>query len=162
MDAGERNTKERKTIRQRLSLYNSIVKENDEIYRMAARRVELPDAAFWILYILRESEIPLTQSEICSSIYMPKQTVNSALKKLETEGYIEQKAGDDRRRKLLSFTEKGEMLAQKTIDRVLFAEQNAFAQLPEKEQEAFLQLFRKYTDLLRENLRAEALSDFQR
>ena len=75
------------TDKEYLSRLNNLFKENDEIYRNAAKRVGLPDCAFWIFYILREDSIKkegniLTQSEICSTMYLPKQTVNSAMKKL--------------------------------------------------------------------------------
>ena len=50
--------------RKRLNEYNDLFKENDEIYRAAAKRLGLPDCAFWILYTLRES---LSLIHICHS-----------------------------------------------------------------------------------------------
>ena len=57
--------------------YNTIFKENDVIYRRMAAQFGLSDSAFWILYCLRESVTPLTQKQLCESIYMSKQTINS-------------------------------------------------------------------------------------
>ena len=37
----------------RLSEYNNILKENDNLYRGVAKRLGLPECAFWILYTLR-------------------------------------------------------------------------------------------------------------
>lgn len=104
-----------------LAQYNSIFRESDQIYRTAAKSFGLSDCAFWILYSLREASTPLTQSDICNQIYLPKQTVNSALKKLEA-------------------------------DRVLAAEHDAFLGLSAQEQEEFIHLFRKYTDILKQNM----------
>lgn len=144
----------KKNTGKRLSEYNSIIKETDELYRDAARALGLPDCAFWILYVLREDGRILTQSEICDAIYQPKQTVNSALKKLEREGFIKLADGSDRRSKSILFTKKGEALAGGTVDRVIAAEHKALAGLTGEEQEVFIGLFRKYTDLLKENMSA--------
>lgn len=135
-----------------LSQYNSIFKENDEIYRSAAKMLGLPDCAFWILYSLRESKNMLTQSEVCRLIYQPKQTVNSSLKKLESDGYIEFCEKKDRRRKEIKLTAKGLQLAENTADKVISAEKNAFSQLTEEEGELFIKIFRKYTDSLKNNI----------
>jgi len=132
---------------------NSIVKECDEIYRIAAKNLGLSDCAFWILYILRTEGELLTQHEICDEICMPKQTVNSALKKLEQEGCIALLSNDDRRSKRVKLTEKGVSLVRETIDRVVIQENAALAGLSTDEQEAFLQLYRKYTDLLSVNMK---------
>ena len=67
----------------RLREYNDSLKAIDDTYRAAARRFGLPECAFWILYTLRVERAPLTQSEICALQYQPKQTVHSALKRLE-------------------------------------------------------------------------------
>lgn len=53
-----------------------------------ARICGLPDCAFWILYLLRESEVKYTQSGVSENLSLSRQTVNSALKKLQQEGYI--------------------------------------------------------------------------
>lgn len=135
-----------------LSKFNNIIKESDEIYRNAAKLVGLSDCAFWILYALRTDENPLTQKEICYATYQPKQTVNSALKKLEADGYVELFSADDRRSKQVRLTKRGLSLAQRTVDKVILQEQNALSELSPEEQDAFLQLFRKYTDLLNANI----------
>lgn len=137
-----------------LSRYNSILKENDDLYRGVAKAFGMPDCTFWILYALREEKV-LTQSEICSCMYQPKQTVNSALKKLETEGYIALTAKKDRRSKQIELTEKGEKLAAQTVDKIFAVEQSAMSALTKEEREAFLGLFRKYIHLLKEKMLSE-------
>lgn len=136
--------------------YNRLYKENDELYRNAARELGLNDCAFWILYFLwenAEGADGLTQSDICSMIYTPKQTVNSSLKRLEEDGYLRLTEGSDRRSKLVGLTSRGKELAAETVDRVMEAELRAMGKLTEEEQTAFLGLFRKYTDLLKGEIR---------
>ena len=75
-----------KTLDARLKQYNDITKENDELYREAAKKFGLSVCEFWILYFLRVEYAKPMQSEICSSFYLPKQSIHSALKKLEADG----------------------------------------------------------------------------
>ncbi len=138
--------------RAKLSLYNCMIRENDELYRSAVKAVGLSDCAFWILYHLRDVGQPVTQRDICAAIYAPKQTVNSALKRLEQEGFLALTAGSDRRSKLVCLTDRGNTLAARTIDRVFAAELEAMDALSDREQEEFLALFRKLTDLLQAKL----------
>lgn len=148
------NTMKNRNIDKRLFEFNSIIKENDDLYRGVAKALGLSDCAFWILYALREDNAVLTQSEICYALYQPKQTVNSALKKLESDGYIELLYINDRRSKQIHLTEKGIELAERTVDKVIAVEHNALSCLSDTEQEAFISLFRKYTDLLRDKMQA--------
>lgn len=131
--------------------YNTIFKENDEIYRCAAKELGLSDCALWILYAVRAEE-NVTQKDICGTIYYPKQTVNSALKKLEGEGYIVLSEMTDRRSKQISLTPNGVKLAEKTADKVIAAELAALSGLNDNERETFIELFRKYTKLLKNNM----------
>lgn len=136
--------------------YNTIFKENDELYRRIASQFGLSDSAFWILYTLRESDIPITQKQLCESIYLSKQTINSALKSMERSGLITLAAGKDRRRKFLTLTEAGQELAAQTIDRVMEQEQLAIASMGEEPMKQFLSLFRNYTDALKQQFQTIA------
>ena len=71
-----------------LRTYNRLFKENDELYHEIARCFGLSDCALWILYTIREEEQALTQSDICESLFLPRQTIHSAIKKLEEEGML--------------------------------------------------------------------------
>lgn len=135
-----------------LGEYNSIVKETEKIYRDFARALGLSESAFWILYTLREEGDGITQREMVHTNYLPAQTINSALKKLEAQGYVELKSQDDKRKKQVFLTKAGEELSRQTADRVMSMEANAAASLTKEEQAVFLAVFRKYTDGLKENL----------
>lgn len=142
-------TKEREC----LTKYNGLFKENDEIYRKAAKKLGLSDGVFWILYSLRDAGGDVTLSVLCGELYMPKQTVHSALKKMEQEGYICFSDGRDRRSRYIRLTEKGSALAADTVDRVIEAETAAFSGLSGEEREAFISVFHKYTGLLRHTMK---------
>lgn len=142
----------RQLMSKRLVEYNSMIMEHENLYRQIARRFGLSECAFWILYSLREANAPLTQSALCYALSQPKQTINSALKKMEEYGYIELIFGEDRRKKQIHLTEKGEVLARETVDKVIILENRTFDTFTDEEQKLFLRLFHKYTDNLKENL----------
>lgn len=66
-----------------IAAYNSLWKEQNEIYSAAARSFGLSDSAMWILYFLRLNNGTCQQKELASSLSQPKQTTNSAVKQLE-------------------------------------------------------------------------------
>ncbi len=136
-------------VKEALSEYNRIEKENDKLYWSIARALGLSDTAFGILYYIRNSELELTQSDVCTLLLAPKQTVNSALMKLSGEGLIELSFGKNRRSKTLRLTEKGEALVSETVDLVIGAELRAMKGLEPEERKTLLRLFRKLTDLTR-------------
>lgn len=143
---------EKNNTRKMLWEYNTIFKENDEVYRCAAKTLGISDCSLWILYTLRTEQEAITQKEICEAFYYPKQTVNSALKKLENEGYIALTEMKDRRSKKITLTESGKKLAARTADKLIEAELAAMSELTDEEQKRFIELFRKYTGLLKKNM----------
>ncbi|MCI8589336.1 MAG: winged helix DNA-binding protein [Clostridiales bacterium] len=136
----------------RLLAYNSLLKEMDDIYRHIAKSFGISSCALWILYTLRVEPTPPTQSEIGRILYEPKQTVNSALKKMETDGLIEFFHGNNRKNKQIRLTEEGKALAKKSADKVIKAEYTALARLSDHEQENLIHLFQRYIHHLQENM----------
>ena len=131
--------------------YNGIQKESDQLYRRLARHFGLSDSACWTLYVLREENRPLTQTELCSTLYLSKQTINSALKCLESQGIIRLDCAEgDHRSKLISLTEEGLDFVRECIDPIFQMENRAFLRLSEEERTAILALEQKYLDLLHE------------
>lgn len=135
-----------------LAEYNRIMKENEDFYRDVAKELGLSESVFWILYTLRTGYATV-QKEICACMHQPKQTINSALKKMETDGYIEMTCGNDRRSREVLLTKKGISLCEKTVDLIIEIECAALDSLSEREQELFLSLFRKFTGLLKHGKR---------
>lgn len=132
-----------------LTEYNNILAMLDDIYNRFERCFDLPGCTLWVLYALRGSREPCTQAEICEGLFMPKQSINCAIKRLLEDGDIVLKTGRDRRRKLIVLTEKGEKLAERTVDLMVAEEEKAFLMMTERERTEFLRLFRKYSELLR-------------
>ena len=131
-----------------LSEYNHVYKENTAIYRDLSVRMGMTESTFWILYTLRVEESPVTQSDMCAILGYPKQTVNSALKKLEQEGLLTLSGGRGRGGRPIYLTDAGVKLAEKTVDFVIEGEQKALLDLSGEEQTQLLTLMRRYNDAL--------------
>ena len=129
-----------------LSEYNHVYKENTAIYRDLSIRLGLNESTFWILYTLRIEEPPVTQSDMCAILAYPKQTVNSALKKLEQEGLLT--LFGERGGKPICLTEAGVKLAEQTVDLVIESEQKALLDFSVEEQAQLLTLTRRYNEAL--------------
>ena len=132
--------------------YNRETKRLDDLYRCAAKQCGISECAFWILYTLRAEERQFTQAEICEFLIEPKQTVNSALKKLEAEGYLILSAGADQRSKRVCLTEKGERFVKAHVDRVPEAEAAALGAMTAAERDALIRLTGRYRALFAQKL----------
>ena len=127
-----------------------IYNENTLLYLRLARACGLPDCAFWLLYTLRSEEAPLTQTQLSEQLSLPKQTVNSALKKLVEEGVLRLEAADGNlKNKRVCLTEAGEAFLRRTVDRVFGVESAAAARLTEEERSALVALSQKLLDAFR-------------
>ena len=136
------------TSKEVLAIFNATINGSEEIYRAVAKSFGLSDCAFWILYFIRQSEEKVTQKDICSFIYQPKQTVHSALKKMVEDGLIEVGDYNGKRHKYVTLTEKGEAFSKKTVDLVLAEEIAIFEDMDVSEREIAMKLLAKYSDSL--------------
>ncbi len=129
---------------------NRITNELDNLYHQAALKLNLSDSAMFVLYAIYENDGKYPLNQICSS-GICKQTINSALRKLEEEEilYLEQYNGKS---KLVLFTEKGREFAKRTIARLFAAEENAYDDWEQEEIETYIRLNRKYLEKFKEQV----------
>ena len=132
-----------KALSTRLFALNEAWKENANIYRQMAKQMNLTDMAMWALYTLRVEPGEMTQSRMSEFLHEPKQTINSALKKMEADGLITLQSGSNRRTKTIHLTAAGEALARETADRVAETEQQALSQFSEEEANQLFSLMRR-------------------
>lgn len=138
-----------KLNRQYIMAYNQLLKECDTIYHNAAAKAGLSDCAFWILYSLYDTDRTITQSDIGDNVSMPRQTVNSALKKLEKDGYLTLQRIEGKMGKSIHLTQLGEEFVRTHIVPVTMAEERACALFSDAEKKAFLTTFRSLVDRLK-------------
>ncbi len=139
-----------------LRAYNELIKENDEIYRNLSKLYGMGTCAFWILYLLWENDGMYPQCELCHILSQPKQTINSALKKMENDGLLSLCDGKNHRQKNVVLTKQGVERAKNSVAKVIRCEEQAFHCLTEEERSQFLYLFRLYGSHLKKQM--ESLS----
>lgn len=136
-----------------ITLYNKLIKEMDDLYRVYAKNCNLSETAFWILYCIRGREEAFTQREICEYWFYTPQTVNSALKNMTEEGLLTLRAEEgNRKNKRIYLTEKGKETAERIVVPLMDAERRPLAALGEQEEEVFLQTMKKHTELFKEEI----------
>lgn len=132
-----------------LKEYNRIYKEVNDIYHEVAAKFGLSNSAFEILYTICEMGDGCLQRDVCEATFLPKQTVNSSIRKLEQTGYVTLSDGKGRS-KHIHLTESGHTLLKETIFPIVKAENDAFTELSQEECALLLKLHGKYTAALKE------------
>ena len=130
--------------------YYQIWLETNELYSQWAEQHGITINTLLVLYMVRNTE-RCTQTDLCRMLMLPKQTVNSILKNLESRGYVSQQTDSaDRRNKIIIFSPEGRDYAEHVLAELYEAESEAFnAMSPEEvnglisHSGAYLRHFRK-------------------
>lgn len=140
-------------MNEELTKWNRLIKRQDEIYHQCAKRAKLPDAQFWVLYVLCAAKHPLCQNTFCENWCYSKQTIHTAVTGLEKAGLIHLTfAEGSRKKKDLHLTEKGEEFCDQHIRSVLNTECKILNQFPANDREAFFQFFKEMLNGIEEEL----------
>ena len=136
---------------EKLQRINCLVSETDGLYHQASLKIGLSDSASRILYALYMGGGSSLLSDIYKDAGISKQTVNSALRKLEEEDVIrlEQHHG---KAKMVYLTEYGKEKANATVSRLVDAEMGAFASWSEEEIDTYIYFTNKYVETFREQV----------
>lgn len=132
----------------KLTTFNHIFKEYNNLYRDAAARLGLSNSEFDILYAICELGDGCRQKDICQTTCIPKQTIHSAIRGLEKNGYLRVSSGKGRTM-LIYLTETGEKLIRRTMFPMVEIENEAFPKLTEKEYKAIWNFHTAYLHALR-------------
>lgn len=127
-------------ISKEMKRFNHLLGELDAVYHEMALKLGLSDSVMRILYTIYnngKADCPL--QDICRSCGLPKQTVNSALRKLEGEGILYLKPAGPKN-KNVRLTEEGLLLAEQTAGRILHAEDDILSSWPKEDVEKYLAL----------------------
>ena len=126
---------------------NYLTSEMDSIYHQASLRLGISDSVSIILYTIQDKGESCLLSDVYKSSGVSRQTVNSAIRRLEADGvlYLEPYAG---RAKKIVLTDKGRDYIRQTVARLLEAEIRAFDGWSEDEIKTHIGLMEKYTESL--------------
>ena len=133
-----------------LRRFNYLMGEIDAAYHEAALNLGLSDSAMRILYVLCGcGSFRCSLRGVCLCSGLSKQTVNSALRKLEGEGlaFLEPigTKGKD-----VCLTDAGQALAEGTVARLIAVEDAILGSWPAEDVEKYLSLAEQYLTAFRE------------
>ena len=147
----EKHEEEQPYMSDKLFAFNHIYKEYNIIYHDAAMRLGLSNSEFDTLYAICELGDGCKQSDICRTTFIPKQTVNSAIRSLQKKEYLTLASGKGRSMHIY-LTEQGLQLVRRTIFPMVEIENEAFPKLTEKEYKTILHFHAQYLAALREGI----------
>lgn len=128
---------------------NYLLGEIDAAYHEMSLKLGMSDSAMKILYAICDEGDRCPLHEICRRTGVSKQTINSALRRLEADGivYLDPTGA---RNKMVCLTEKGMNLARHTAIPMLEAENEVFAAWPREDVEQYLELTERFLVAFRE------------
>lgn len=124
-----------------------------ELYHNYATAYGLSDTAFWLIYIIWFVGENCTQSEVCDMWFYKRQSINSALKRLEAQGYLTlESVHGNRKSKHIVLTSTGRELADRVVVPLVSAEIDVLEAFSNQERSTFVELTQRRVSLLRKNI----------
>jgi len=112
----------------------------DSFYDEFAKKSNVSSALLWVLYALNDGK-PHTQIEISNDWELPKTTVNTVIKDIQKEGYVELVPIKGKRREMsIVLTESGKKFADNVLSDLYKKEAEAYKLLTSEEQEIIIVL----------------------
>ena len=133
---------------------NMVMEGTDALYHEAARRLGVSDAEMSILYMLYENGDGFSQKKLYQQTGISKTTINSSVKKMESEGYIKLiKSSNDARNTEIFTTPKGKELLDRTAAKIVRIENDIYDSWTKEEIQMVIALNRKYMEDFAERIK---------
>ncbi len=133
--------------------YTHLAGEINALYHEAATKLGVSDSVQNILYVICEHGTQCPQSEISKLTGISRQTINSAIRRLERDGIVYLEPGKGRNT-IVCLTEKGKQFADETIQPLFQIENQIWSEWSAAEQQEYLRLTGKYRDALKKYMKA--------
>ena len=107
----------------------------DSLYDEFAKQSNVSPALLWVMYALNDGK-PHTQIEISTDWQLPKTTVNTVIKEIQQNGYVELVPIKGKRREMsIVLTESGEAYANSVLSELYKKEATVYKTLSIEERE---------------------------
>lgn len=136
---------------QNMKRCNHLQGEIEAAYHEAALKFGLADSTQFILYTICYLGDNCPLGDIVKMTGVSKQTINSALRKMERQGLVSLKAATPKTKNVV-LTQKGEALAERTVFRLMEAEDAIFASWAKEDVKKYLELNEKFLKDLKEKV----------
>lgn len=137
-------------IRQRLNKNNN---ELNELYHDISMKLGLSDSESMVMYMLYDTQKPLTQSDIVKATGLSKQTLNSSIRKLEKNGIIILEKLNEKSKKIV-VTDKGQLLIIKKIKPLVDIEDRILDTWEQEDKLKYLELIEKFKEQFEKEVKA--------
>lgn len=135
----------------RLHRINQQIAETDFLYHQAALKLGLTDSALRVLYTLLDHGCSCPLALVYRQTGLSKQTVHSAIRKLEEQGILTLQA-ENGGAKTAALTKAGQEYTKNTAGRLFQAECRVYADWSEEEMQQMLSLMQKYNTALQKQI----------
>lgn len=136
---------------EKLHRINYLAAEVEWLYHQAAVRLGMADSTMRVLYIIYDHGEDCLLSCVYKEAGISKQTVNSALHRLEEQGVLWMESCGGRGKRVL-LTEAGKDYVDRTVGRLFRAECELLAGWREEEIDEHIRLMAKYNESFRSKL----------
>lgn len=134
-----------------LKRFNYLLTEIESTYHETTLRLGLSDGEMTVLYAVCNHGGTCMLSDIVRLSGVSKQTINSALRKLEGEGLVISEAAGGRKKRI-TLTERGQARAGGTAGRLIAMENEIYSQWDPGELALYLELTQRYLDALKQKI----------
>lgn len=121
------------------------------LYGEWARKQGMSYYTFIILFALWEAP-SCTQKQIAESWMLPKQTVNTVIKQLEKQGYVELTVGRNQKEKLVLLTEAGAHFVAELVSRTDGLEEGILKRFGEADCKMLIDALQRFAEIFEEEL----------
>ena len=139
-------------IKSTLERFNLLLSEIDAVYHDAALKMGISDSAMVVLYTVCSMNGDCLINDITRMSGVSKQTINSALRKLEAEDILYLEASGARKKRVC-LTEKGKDLAERTVLRLIGIENDIFRSWSAEERKIYMELTQRYLFMLQDRVK---------
>ena len=132
--------------------FNYLSNEIDNAYHEAALKCGLSDSAMIILYTICNNGEECLLSDVTQLSGISKQTINSSIRRLEEDDvvYLETLG---RRKKKICLTDKGRVLVNDTVFKIIRIENEIFDSWTTEEQKLYIELTQRYLSDFKERIK---------
>lgn len=131
-------------IQAQIQQYDTYLQQWCAAYEDYAKSVGLTFTSLSVLNAIYD--LPdCTQKQLCQVCFLPKQTVNAVVTAFYKKGWVRlEEVPEDRRNKIVHFTEQGFAEAKRILRQVQESERAAMSELSEKERRTLLSATERY------------------
>ncbi len=138
-------------MREQIKLFCTYLCRQDEIYAAIAKKIGVSFHTLMVLYALDQDQ-GSTQSKISKTWLIPKQTLNTVIKDLQSKEYVKLETGRNQKEKLVYFTPIGRKFAKETLFDVYALEDKAIEKIGKERFLEMVQVNKDFTDALAEEV----------